>query len=159
MSLVAPAASADHKRRIAQSLGADVTVDYSQPKWSEAVRDATAGRGVDIAYDLVGGALTRSCFQALAPEGQLLFGALGRLDLDPPDLEEAFAQNQSMTGIALLPLLSRETLKRDLVWLFDQAANGRLKLLRGSTFALDDVADAHRALEGRATVGKVVLVP
>ena len=157
--LLIAAAGTDDKRQLAQSLGADVTVDYTQPQWSEEVREATGGRGVDIVYDLVGGSLTGSCLQALAGEGHLLFGALGRVDLDNSDLEEAFAQNQSIGGFALLPLISRQTLKRDLAWLFDEVADGRLRLLRGTTFALDKVANAHRALESRATVGKVVLVP
>ena len=157
--LVIAAAGREEKRELARSLGADAAVDYTRPDWDEQVRKATAGRGVDIACDLVGGELTRSCIQALAPEGELIFGALGRVGLERSDLEKLFAQNQSMRGFALLPLLTRESLQRDLAWLFDQVANGKLKVLQGSSYPLDRVADAHRSLESRATIGKVVLVP
>ena len=158
-SRIIVAAGADEKRRLALSLGTDVAVDYSRPGWGEIVREATGGRGVDIAYDLVGGALTKDCLGALAPGGELIFGALGRVSLGSADLEEIFARNQSIRGFALLPLLSAEGLKTDLAWLFDKAATGRLTVLQGGRYALDRVADAHRAVESRATIGKVVLAP
>lgn len=157
-SLIIAAAGTDEKRQLARSLGADAAVDYSRPGWSEEVREI-AGGGVDLAYDLVGGAHTKPCLQSLAPGGELVFGALGRVDLEPSTLEELFAQNQSIRGFALLPLLTGEGLKKDLAWLFDQAASGRLRVLNGGRYPLDEVADAHRALESRSTVGKVVVVP
>lgn len=157
-SMIIAAAGTDEKRELARSLGAGAAVDYSRPGWIEEVREITGG-GVDLAYDLVGGGHAKSCLQALAPGGELVFGALGRVDFDPSELEELFAQNQSIRGFALLPLLTDEGLKKDLAWLFDQAASGRLRVLNGGRYPLDEVADAHRALESRSTVGKVVLVP
>jgi NADPH:quinone reductase len=74
-------------------------------------------------------------------------------------MEELFARNQSLKGFALLPLLTQDNLKADLAWLFGQAANGRLRVLQGGRYSLEQVADAHLALESRATVGKIVLVP
>jgi NADPH:quinone reductase len=158
-SLLIAAAGTDEKRQLALSLGADVAVDYSNRCWSEDVRALTGGRGVDIVYDLVGGALTKACLEALAPGGELIFGALGRVDLDRADLEDLFARNQSIRGFALLPLVTAAGMKTDLAWLFDQAAEGRLTVLHGGRYPLDQVADAHRAVESRATAGKVVLIP
>lgn len=157
--LVIAAAGTDEKRGLALSLGADVAIDYSSPCWSKDVRDSTGGRGVDILYDLAGGSLTRACLGALAPEGELVFAALGRVDLDRPDLDDLFARNQTLRGFALLPLLDGPGMQADLAWLFDQAATGRLRLVDGGRYPLDRVADAHRAVESRATSGKVVLVP
>lgn len=157
--LVIATAGTDEKRRLALSLGADVAIDYSSSCWSKDVRNSTGGRGVDIVYDLVGGSLTQACLEALATEGELVFAALGRVGLDRPDLDDLFARNQTLRGFALLPLLDGPGMQADLAWLFDQAATGRLRLVDGGRYPLHRVADAHRAVESRATSGKVVLVP
>jgi hypothetical protein len=76
------------------------------------VREATGRKGIDIIYDFVGGAITRECFSALAPLGELVFAALNRCQLTARDLETMFNQNQSIKGFALLPLLGRHYLTR-----------------------------------------------
>lgn len=157
--LVIAAAGSDEKRELALALGADIAVDYSSPDWVERVREATGGRGAEIIYEFIGGSFTKACLDALAPSGELVFGALGRFRLDQAAMDGLFAQNQSVKGFALLPLLTPDTLKTDLGWLFDEAANGRLKVIQGGRYLLDRAADAHRAVERRETVGKVVLIP
>jgi NADPH:quinone reductase len=157
--LVIAAAGSDEKRELALALGADVAVDYSSPDWVERVREATGGRGPDIIYEFIGGTFTKACVDALAPGGELVFGALGRFSLDQAAMEDLFARNQSVKGFALLPLLTPDTLKADLGRLFAEAANGRLKVIQGGRYLLDRAADAHRAVERRETVGKVVLFP
>jgi NADPH:quinone reductase len=157
--LVIAAAGSDEKRELALSLGADIAIDYGSPDWSGRVREATGGSGADIVYEFIGGTFTKACLEVLAPGGELVFGALGRFGLDQSDMEELFARNQSLKGFALLPLLTTDNLKPDLIWLFGQAANGRLRVLQGRRYPLEQVADAHQALESRATVGKIVLVP
>ncbi len=74
-------------------------------------------------------------------------------------MESLFAQNQSVKGFSLLPLLTPDTLKADLGWLFGEASNGRLKIVQRGRYRLDQATDAHRAVERRQTVGKVVLIP
>jgi NADPH2:quinone reductase len=157
--LVIAAAGSDDKRQMALTLGADIAVDYSSPDWVERVRESTGGRGADIIYEFIGGSFTNACLDALAPGGELIFGALGRFNLDQATMEGLFAQNQSVKGFALLPLLTPDKLKADLGRLFAEAVNGRLKVIQGRRYLLDQAADAHRAIERRETVGKVVLVP
>jgi NADPH2:quinone reductase len=157
--LVIAAAGSGDKRDLALALGAHIAVDHSSLDWVERVREATGGRGVDIIYEFIGGSFTKACLNALAPGGELIFGALGRFGLDQAAMEGLFAQNQSVKGFALLPLLTPNTLKADLGWLFAEAANGRLKVIQGGRYLLDRAADAHRAVERRETVGKVVLIP
>jgi NADPH2:quinone reductase len=157
--LVIAAAGSGEKRDLALALGADVAVDYSSLDWVDRVREATGGRGTDIIYEFIGGSFTRACLDALAPGGELIFGALGRFSLDQAAMEGLFARNQSVKGFALLPLLTPDTLKADLGWLFVEAANGRLKVIQGGRYLLDRAADAHLTMERRKTVGKVVLIP
>ncbi|QND63051.1 zinc-binding dehydrogenase [Mesorhizobium loti] len=156
---VVAAAGGKAKLDLALSLGADATVDYTNPDWPARVRDVTDGKGVDIIYDTVGGALTAASLQALAPGGELVFAALGRYALAASDLEAMIGRNQSLRGFALLPLLSPDVLKASLSELFQLAASGRLQVTIGGRLPLDRASEAHRLLEERGSTGKVVLIP
>ena len=70
-----------------------------------------------------------------------------------------FNQNQSIKGFALLPLLDAVSLHDELFRLFDLAQSGTLKVLIGGRYPLEQIAEAHQALESRLTTGKLVLVP
>ena len=76
-----------------------------------------------------------------------------------PELLGVIFKNQSLTGFALPTLLTPEGLKSGLAELFDLTVRGELKVTIGATYPLERAADAHRALEGRGTRGKLVLVP
>lgn len=154
---VIAAAGSAIKLDLARSVGADVGVNYTDANWSRSILELTAGRGADIIYDFVGGALTADCLDALAPAGELVFGALGRVGLDGAMLEALFARNQSLKGFALLPLLTLENVRADLAELFAFAARDELKVMIGGSYPLAEVVAAHRAIEERRTTGKVVL--
>jgi NADPH2:quinone reductase len=156
---VVAAAGTAEKLELARSLGADAGVDYGRPGWAAAVLDATGGKGADTVYDAVGGAVATACLDALAPGGELVFGAVNRCDLGSAELERMIAKNQSWRGFALLPLLAPATARADLAELFGLAAGGGLTVVRGGRYPLAQAAAAHAALEGRRTTGKVVLVP
>jgi NADPH2:quinone reductase len=123
------------------------------------VRHVTETAGADIVYDLVGGATTARCLEALADGGELVFAALGRFDLHPDAIRDLIVKNQSIRGFALLPLLTPSSVAADLTYLFELALAGELKVLSGDSFPLKQAAEAHRALESRRTTGKVVLIP
>lgn len=149
--LVIGAVGSEEKRSLVRSLGGDFVVDYSRPDWTDRVRD--------IVYEIVGGPMSKASLGVLAPCGELVFAALGRFDLEKAELERMISGNQSLKGFALLPLLQGEELAKSLNSLFEIAAAGRLKLVQGGRYRLQDVALAHGALEGRRTSGKVVLIP
>ncbi len=159
---VIAAASTTQKLDFVRSLGADIGVDYTKPDWIERMRMANGGGGPDIIYESVGGAVTKACLDALAPLGELvIYGALNIQDfhLGVKELGGLIFKNQSVTGFALTPLLTPESLKTGLAELFDLAVRGQLKVTIGGTYPLECAAEAHRVLEGRHTTGKVVLVP
>jgi NADPH:quinone reductase len=152
-------ASDPNKLEVTKSLGADLVLNYQNQGWIDQVKEATGAKGVDIIYDTVGGQITQTCLNALAPLGELVFAALNRWQLTARDLETLFNRNQSMRGFALLPLLDAVTLNDELHRLFDLAQAGSLKVLVGGRYPLDQVAEAHRAIENRLTTGKVMLIP
>ena len=98
----------------------------------------------------------------LAPNGELvIYGALNiqSFDLGVPELIGIIFKNQSLTGFALPSLLTPQGLKDGLAELFDLAVRGELRAKIGASYPLARADEAHRALEGRGTMGKVVLLP
>lgn len=159
---VIAAASSREKLDFARSLGADFGVDYTKPDWTEAARAASGGAGPDIIYESTGGDVTLQSLAILAPGGELVvYGALNiqRFQFGAPELVGLIFKNQSLTGFALPTLLTADRLKAGLAELFELAARGELKVRIGGTYPLEAAAEAHRALEGRGTTGKLVLAP
>jgi NADPH2:quinone reductase len=122
-------------------------------------RRLTNGRGVQVIYDSVGRTTFLPGLDALARRGMMvLFGQSsgGVAPLDPQVL------NQKGSLFLTRPTLAHYTATRDeLLWrsgeLFAWIARGELDVRIGAEFPLSAAGDAHRALEGRRTTGKVVL--
>ena len=148
---VVAAAGGARKVALLRERGLDAVVDYRQPDWTDRVRAATGG--VDVVFDGVGGQLARDAFDLLAPGGRMLsFGLASGAWADlPADLAAA-------RGVALLrPSAAPAELRAFTERALAEAAAGRLRPLIGQRFPLDRAADAHAAIESRATVGKTLL--
>jgi NADPH:quinone reductase len=159
---VIAAASTAEKRAHALALGADAAVDYTAPDWTETVRELTQGLGPDVVLESVGGDVTPAALSILAPRGvMVVYGALNiqRFSLGVPELLQLIFKNQAVLGFALVTLLGPEKLREDLTELFRMARNAELRVQLGGEFSLAEAAAAHRALESRQTVGKLVLIP
>ncbi|SKA23485.1 NADPH2:quinone reductase [Trichlorobacter thiogenes] len=160
--MVIAAASSSQKTDFALSLGADVGINYKQPGWGEEVLAVTGGSGPDVIYESVGGSITKESLGILAPMGQVvIYGSLNiqEFNLGVPELLGLIFKNQSITGFAVAPLLTLESLRNSLAELFDLAVSHQLKVTIGGVYPLEQVTQAHQALEGRSTTGKLVLVP
>jgi NADPH2:quinone reductase len=151
----------DEKAKLARAAGADAVCVYSRENFSEAARAFTGGRGVDVVYDGVGKETFEGSLASLCPRGLLAsFGnASGAV---PPFSPLVLAQKGSL--FFTRPTLGHYTLTPAELHarsddLFAWIAAGKLNVRVGATFALTAAADAHRALESRATTGKVLLLP
>ena len=159
---VIAAASTPKKLAFARSLGADVGLNYTQSNWADQLREETDGVGPEIVYKSVGGKVMDESLAALAPLGRIVvYGALNiqKFDLGVPELLQLIFKNQSLTGFAVAPLLTPANMRAALAELFDMAATGALTVTIGGRYPLERAAEAHRALEGRGTIGKVVVTP
>jgi NADPH2:quinone reductase len=140
-------------------LGATVAVDYSAPGWSDAVREALDGREVTVALDGVGGALGRDALELLGAGGRLVlfgFSSGAPTELSAGDL---FARGITASAAIGARMAQRPGGQRELeAQALAAAADGRLVPIV-QRFALAQAAAAHEAIEGRATIGKTVLVP
>lgn len=149
------------KVRLALQHGCHHVIDYKSEDFAAQVRELTEGRGVDVVYDGVGKATFEGSLDCLRPRGLMAsFGnASGVVSI--PDLG-ILARKGSLfltrpTGAHYFA--RRADLLEGAKALFDAVLSGAIQVDIGQTFALDDVAEAHRALEARQTTGSVVLLP
>ena len=155
------AASTPAKAEIARSAGADHVVVYGQEDFAAVAKRMTGGRGVDVVYDAVGLDTYVGSMNALRPRGMLvLYGEASGLvpPLDVRQLLTAGAVYLTRTGLSYYAATEAERRQRGddvLRWL----SEGKLKPRIDSTFSLEDVAQAHRAIESRSTIGKILLLP
>ena len=159
-------ASTPEKRALALELGADVAIDSSMFSSSAdditaALRDANGGRGVDVVLEMTGGPVFDASLRALAPLGRLaVFGMAGRVpphDIPPGML---MARSTAVIGFWLVHIAQRPALLAEAVTdLLGMLDRGELRAVIGEQYTLDTVADAHRSLLDRSSVGKLILVP
>ncbi|HTE59065.1 MAG TPA: zinc-binding dehydrogenase [Solirubrobacteraceae bacterium] len=154
-ALVVGAAGGPAKVERARALGAAIAVDYLEPGWTESVRAELDGRRVTVLLDGRGGAPASEAARLLADGARLVLysGA-------PPPLDDA---ERAARGIRVVAPIGRALLDRPgglrplETEALEAATSGRLTPVVEHSFPLADAAAAHRALEQRATVGKVVL--
>jgi len=151
----------EEKVALARAAGADEVVVYTRDAFMTAARNFTAGRGVDVVYDAVGKDTFVGSIDSLRPRGMFVsFGnASGPV---PPFAPLLLAQKGSL--FFTRPTLVHYTqttaeLRARTADLFSAVEAGTLHVRIGATFKLTEAAAAHRALEGRGTTGKVLLVP
>lgn len=154
-------ASSPEKRELALSLGADVAVDYDDPRGLRtALIEANGGRKVDVVLEMVGGSVFDESLRSLAPFGRLaFFGAAGRSLPQPVDPRSLMRHGTAIVGFWLMLAFSRpqEMLGGPLAELFELVRSGALKPVVGATYPLAEAAQAHRDLRSRGTVGKLLL--
>jgi NADPH2:quinone reductase len=139
-----------------RELGATTAVDYTEPGWSDAVR---AAHDVTVALDGVGGPLGRAALELLAPGGRLIVYGLASGAPTELSIGDIFSRGLTVSA-AIGPHIQRRPggmrgLEEDAL---AAAAAGRLVPLL-TRFELARAAEAHAAIEARATVGKTVLNP
>ena len=153
--------STDEKAALATQAGAEHVVLYTRQDFVSEARRLTGGRGVSVVYDSVGKTTFEGSLNSLAPRGMLvLFGqSSGPVPpVDPQVLNTKGSLYLTRPTLTHYTASSSELLTRagDLfAWL----EAGKLQVRIDRTYPLADAAAAHRALEGRETKGKVLLLP
>jgi NADPH2:quinone reductase len=154
-------ASSDDKLARLKALGLDHGINYRETDFAAAAREITAGRGVDLVVDSIGGKTLEGSMRCLAYRGRISFvGSAGRDDYRPdPGLLRP--GNQSLTGIffgaelaihhdRVHPMVQRH---------LDDVANGALEIVIDSRYPLAEAAAAHAHIESRKAFGRVLLIP
>lgn len=140
-----------------------IGLNYREDDFADAVHDLTAGAGVDIILDIMGGGYFDRNVRALARDGRLVvIGFLGGTHADRVDLMSLVLKRGVVTGSTMRARTAAEkaTIARDLaahVW--PVLAAGRCHPLIHATFPLAQAAEAHRLMESNEHIGKIVLIP
>ena len=160
-ALVIGAVSTAAKAEIARAAGADHVIVYAQEDFEPAVKRVTGGCGVDVVYDAVGLDTYMRSMNSLRARGMLvLYGEASGLvpPIDPREL--LFRKSLYLTRTGLDHYIAdRNELRTRTEEIFAWMAEGRLKQRVFRHYRLDEVADAHRALESRESAGKLLVIP
>jgi len=153
--------STEEKAKLAREAGADEVILYTKQDFEAEVKRLTSGKGVQVVYDSVGKTTFDKGFNCLALRGLMVLYGQSSGPLGPFDPQ---VLNAKGSLFLTRPSLVHHVATRDellaragdvLGWIRD----GKLRLRTEFEFALKDAAEAHRALEGRKTTGKVLLIP
>lgn len=162
------------KHAALRSFGVEHAIDYRHGDVSDEVRRITRGRGVDVILDPIGGASFMNSYRLLAPLGRLvILGMSSMVGGERRNLWRAFRtwwttprfnplsliyRNRGVFGLHIGHLWEeRRQLAPLMTMVLDEFAASRLRPVVSRTFPLDRVADAHRFIQSRQNIGKVVL--
>jgi NADPH:quinone reductase-like Zn-dependent oxidoreductase len=162
------------KMKTAKDFGADIVINYAVDDFAELIRRETDGAGLDVILDSVGGRVMRKGWKLLAPMGRyVLYGfaavANERGVNKVKALQESLAvpwiypptivsKNVSIMGFNLFFLTQKtEYLRKAMAQLLRWYDAGILRPFVGSVFTFDKIVEAHRFLQSRKSVGKVIV--
>ena len=152
-------AGSDEKCALALANGASHAINYNTEDFVARVKDITNGKGVSVVYDSVGKDTFLKSLDCLTPFGLAAnFGnASGKVE--PLDLGLLAAKGSLYVSRPTLftHIASRESTQAMADDLFAMVASGKINIPIDQTFALANVAEAHRALEARKTTGCTIL--
>jgi len=148
-------ASSAEKLEKSANLGADAGINYTEADWTQQVLQATEGKGADLIIEMVGGEIGKRNFECLAIGGTMIvYGAASGEDFEISALS-LLGKMQTVKGYNL-NLESRENMAKYTGELMTLIGGNKLQVMV-QEFPLEKAADAHKAVEGRKTTGKVVL--
>jgi len=152
--------STAEKAELAKAHGCDHPIVYTEENFVERVRTLTDGQGVPVVYDSIGKDTFEASLDCLQPRGLLVsFGnASGAVEPFSPAVLAAkgslFLTRPTLATFIATP----EQLRATTSDLFEVVGGGSVKIKVSQTYALEDVAQAHRDLEARKTTGSTVLL-
>jgi NADPH:quinone reductase-like Zn-dependent oxidoreductase len=155
------------------SFGVDHTIDYRHANVREEILTLTKGRGVDVVLDPIGGRSFSESYRMLAPMGRLVMVGVSAAASERRSVLKILRAWWEMPGFSPLSLINRNRgvfgLNVGHLWeerrplqslmelILEELTAGRLQPIVSRTFPLERAADAHRFIQSRANIGKVVL--
>jgi len=153
--------STEEKAELARAAGADEVILYSEKDCLPEVKRITDGRGVNVVYDSVGKDTFDRSIDCLQPLGYMVL--YGNASGPVTEFNPATLGPKGSLFLTRPTLFAYTADRKNLVWrtsdVFNWINEGKLKLRIEHFFPLAEAQEAHRALEGRKTTGKVILTP
>ena len=153
--------STEDKAKLAREAGASDVILYTRQDFEAEVKRITDGKGLQVVYDSVGQTTFDKGFNCLAPRGMMALYGQSSGPIGPFDLQTLNAKGSLFLTRPSLNhhIITRAELLQRSGELLGWIRDGKLKLRTEFEFPLKDASEAHRALEGRKTTGKVLLIP
>lgn len=167
-------AGTPEKRELCRELGAQTVVDYRNEDFAAAVLEATDGRGVDVAFDTIGGEVTRNTFRCMAFNGRhVIAGFASGIEQEDEGIvpRPVLFGNFDLVGVCHAYVDDPIAFKRDTTFnfpahrdgervhaeLLDLVRAGSIRPIVGRELAFADLPEGLAALERRETIGRVVV--
>jgi NADPH:quinone reductase len=152
--------STDAKADIARANGCAEAIVTSREDTVQRVKDLTDGKGVAVVFDSVGKDTLQTSLNCLQPRGTLVSNGTSSGPVIIDTMQLAAKGSLWLTRPAMMHYIQpRSQMLVMADELFGMVLTGKIKSEAGQTFGLAQAADAHRALESRATIGSTVLLP
>lgn len=158
-SMVLATASSDARLEKLKPLGLTHGINYQREDVVSEVMRLTDKKGADVIVDPVGGTTLQASILSLAYRGRVsMVGAAGREPMKV-DVSTMMGGNRSLSGVFLGAEIATDRVYSIIEGLIADVAKGELKVVIDRTFKLSEAAEAHRYIESRQAVGRVLLVP
>lgn len=158
---VIAAASTDAKRELCRRLGADEVIEAAPDGWRGRIDELTAGRGVDVVVDPVGGTATAAALRCLAWRGRLLLVGYASGAMPQVEARHLLLRERSLLGVYLGDTIANDLggQRRRVRQLIDWCVDGDLALPVGARVALAQAPSALLRLLHRDVAGRIVVHP
>jgi NADPH2:quinone reductase len=158
-AMVLATASSDARLEALKPLGLTHGINYSRDDVPTEVARLTDKHMADVIVDSVGGPTLQSSIASLAYRGRVsMVGAAGR-EAMVVDVGSMMGGNRTLSGVFLGAEIATDRVHDNIQQLIQDVADGSLKVVIDRTFPLKEAADAHRYIESRQAVGRVLLIP
>ncbi|KAJ1667634.1 hypothetical protein EV178_001102 [Coemansia sp. RSA 1646] len=158
---VIAAVGSEGKFDICLEQGADKCINYREPEWTQAVMEATGGKGVDVVFDPVG--LVERSLKCIAWNGRIVVVGFAAGNIEKIAANRILLKNVAVTGVHWGAYVRNEPDRIPEVWgaLFRLAEEGKIKpvVYEPVFYGLDKAKDALKAIANRETYGKVIVKP
>lgn len=158
---VIAAASSEAKRSAALAHGADHAIDYDSATLRDQIKLLTAGKGVDIVYDPVGGDVTEPALRSVSWRGRYLVVGFAAGDIPKLPINLLLLKGSALVGVFWGEFVRREPAlnAQNIAMLFTWLHEGRINPLISHRYPLSQAPRALNALLAREAVGKLVILP
>jgi NADPH2:quinone reductase len=158
-SMVLATASSDERLEKLKPLGLTHGINYRTHDVVQEVMRLTDKKGCDVIVDSVGGPTLQGSILSLAYRGRVsMVGQAGREPMKV-DVGSMMGGNRTLSGVFLGAEITTDRVYDNIARLIGDVAKGDLKVLIDRTFPLSEAAEAHRYIESRQAVGRVLLIP
>ena len=158
-SMVLATASSDARLERLKAYGLTHGINYQALDVVSEVMRLTGGKGADVIVDPVGGSTLQSSILSLAYRGRVsMVGQAGREPMKV-DVSTMMGGNRSLSGVFLGAEINTDRVHNLIQGLIADVAKGELKVVIDRSFKLSEASEAHRYIESRQAVGRVLLVP